>query len=199
MQLSDIFAIPIDYQDQSYDKYQITKQIIKKYSDQYQDRRRDARGTKDLAIKMGFNNPVSLYNRRAKYDNLEIPVHEDYFSALGVTDELLELGIESDNERFLDEISNPAKYRRCYLNIHKYIKQNLRFEDDLSELDAIEITKEILLEQPKSIKYAYLKRGDLYDIIITRKETKYVYYKPKMQYENHKYHFIHAPQIGLRI
>ncbi|MDA3843324.1 MAG: hypothetical protein PF588_03015 [Candidatus Kapabacteria bacterium] len=189
-----------------YESYYYTRQMVRKHSDRYKDIYHNAKGTRELAKKMGVTNLSKLFGQRQLWDALSGPVAKAYFEAIGITESMLATTIELDQEHHANHVAKPVTYDSAYIQ-QRWFVQRLSFDEELNEQDAIklceiEFAKKFPNYDPNSPGrnyYCTLNRSPLYDILIDSTGAYYWYMKPDFTLEKGDYTFSHPRVLGLSL
>ena len=184
--------------------YPTTHSMIMFYSDKYKDFRKNAKGTKALADKLGIKNFNKFYTNRKQWDmmNNRIPIY--YLDALGINESMIATTVEIDQDIFKKVIEEPVKYDHFIQSYKWFLERRYEFREPLNELEAIEYVNNHItnvgFEFIGSRSSITLRRRPYYDVWFKRDGShNHFYNSPKYRIHNQQYEFKMPYQTGWRI
>lgn len=184
--------------------YPTTHSMIMHYSDKYKDYRKNAKGSKILAEKLGIKNFNKFYTNRKRWDLMrnQIPIY--YIEALGISESMVAMAIEIDQEIYDKKIAESVTYEYFTQSYKYFFIKKYSFEEPLSEMDAIEKVRTWITQDGFQFfgtrSPLILSRKPYYDIWFNMDGShRYEKYRAKYRVRNNNYEFYMQFKVGFRI
>lgn len=183
--------------------YPTTHSMIMHYSDRYKDYRKNAKGSKALAEKLGVKNFNKFYTNRKLWDSMSnrIPIY--YLEAIGISESMIATTIELDQEIFDKAVEVPVIYEYFTQSYKWFFIRSYFFSEPLYEPEAIERVKIWITKDDFEFfgtrSSLILSRKPFYDIWFNKVGSHHHYHRPLYQIHNKYYEFKMPYQTGWRI